>query len=139
IYDAASPLTVRSQDIGYEPGLSIYASGALSQLSGSVAGLSFVDRGNGTVAGGNGATATGADWLTLNADPTPRPGQNTTPVGASYPRQLEGFALGDYTLHNVRLYWVEGQTALVDFLADNSLPSALPSLYGMVALDFVRT
>ena len=139
VYDASAPLTYRSEDIGYEPGLAIYSSGAVSQISGSVAGLSFIDRSNGTVSVGNDSSSTGTDWLTIIADPTPRPGQTTTPVGPSYPRQLEGFAIGDYTLHNVRLSWVEGQTTTQDFLADSSLPAVPPSFYAILALDFVLT
>lgn len=139
IYDAASPLTANSGDIGYEPGLAIYASGALSQLGGSVAGHSFIDNGHGTVAVGNEASPLDSDWLTLNADPTPRPGEFTPPVGASYPRQLAGFSVGDYTLHNVRLFWVEAYQVGPDFLTGQDLPTTLPTFYGRLALDFVLT
>ena len=135
IYDAATPFTVNSQDIGYEAGRAIY-SGAVSQLSGSVNGLSFIDNGTGVAAVGNEVVAPyGLDWFSLNADPTPRLGENTTP--AEYAHQLSGFTVGDYKLDNVRLYWVEGYYGVPDYLSNNNLLPTVPSFNGFLALDFV--
>lgn len=135
IYDAATPFTVMSQAIGYEPGRAIY-SGAVSQLSGAVNGLSFIDNGTGVAAVGNEVvTPYGLDWFSLNADPTPRLGENTTP--AEYAHQLAGFTVGDYKLDNVRLYWVEGYYGVPDYLSNNNLLPTVPSFNGFLALDFV--
>lgn len=133
VYDAASPFTANSQDLGFEPGRALYT-GAVSQISGTVNGHDFVDSGVGTVAVGNEAVAPG-DWFSLNADPSPRVGENTTP--AEYARSLVGFTVGGYTLNNVRLYWVEGYSGAPDFLSNNDLLPAPPSFNGVLALDFV--
>lgn len=135
IYDAATPFTVMSQDIGYEPGRAIY-SNAVSQLQGTVNGRAFIDNGTGVATVGNEVVAPyGLDWFSLNADPTPRLGQNTTP--AEYAHQLSGFTVGDYKLDNVRLYWVEGYYGVPDYLSNNNLLPAAPSFNGFLALDFV--
>lgn len=134
-YDSATPFTVMSQAIGYEPGRAIY-SGAVSQLSGSVNGRSFIDNGTGVATVGNEVVAPyGLDWFSLNADPTPRLGENTTP--AEYAHQLAGFTVGDYKLDNVRLYWVEGYYGVPDYLSNNNLLPTVPSFNGFLALDFI--
>jgi hypothetical protein len=139
VYDAATPFTTYSQNIGYAAGGALY-SGAISQLTGtvnsSVSGLTFTD-GSGTISQGNEAAPPGLDWFTMNADATPRPGQNTTP--AEYARDLAGFTVGDYTLHNVRLYWLEGSLGATDFIASDALLPTPPSFNGVLALDFVLT
>jgi hypothetical protein len=139
VYDAATPFTTYSQNIGYAAGGALY-SGAISQLSGtvnsSVSGLTFTD-GSGTISQGNEAAPPGLDWFTMNADATPRPGQNTTP--AEYARDLAGFTVGAYTLHNVRLYWIEGSFGATDFIASDALLPTPPSFNGVLALDFVLT
>ncbi|MFZ5526047.1 MAG: PEP-CTERM sorting domain-containing protein [Pseudomonadota bacterium] len=139
VYDAATPFTTYSQNIGYAAGGALY-SGAISQLTGtvnsSVSGLTFTD-GSGTISQGNEAAPPGLDWFTMNADATPRPGQNTTP--AEYARDLAGFTVGAYTLHNVRLYWIEGSFGATDFIASDALLPTPPSFNGVLALDFVLT
>lgn len=140
IYDAETPFTTYTQNIGYEAGRAVY-SGAVSQLSGTVnstvGGLSFIDNGTGVATVGNEVPSLGRDSFSLNADPTPRLGENTTP--AEYAHQLAGFNVGDYTLHNVRLYWVEGYFAAPDFLSNDDLMPTPPTFYGVVALDFILT
>lgn len=139
VYDAATPFTTYSQNIGYAAGGALYA-GAFSQLSGtvngSVGGLSFTDD-SGTISQGNEAAPPGLDWFTMNADATPRPGQNTTP--ADYARDLQGFTVGNYTLHNVRLYWIEGYFGATDFISSDALLPTPPSFNGVLALDFILT
>jgi hypothetical protein len=56
-------------------------------------------------------------------------------------RNLSGFDVGGYTLVNVRLDWAEGYLApeeILDFLSDDSLPSAPPSFHGRLTFDFVN-
>ena len=140
IYDAATPFTTYSEDIGYEAGRAVY-SNAVSQLSGTVnstvAGLSFIDQGTGVATAGNEVPSLGRDWFSLNADPTPRVGQNTTP--AEYAHELAGFNVAGYTLHNVRLYWVEGYFGAPDFLSNDNLLPTPPTFSGVLALDFILT
>jgi len=81
------------------------------------------------------------DFLSLNADPG---------FGSSAtPRNIVGFTIGDYTLLNVRMFWVEGQQTpelIDDFLSPSvvpgdppPLPGTLPSFHGVLALDFIET
>ena len=137
-YDASAPFTVLSQDLGYDAGLAVHA-GALLGISGTVAGFSFSDTTGGAASVGNEVPAFGGDLLNLNADPSPRAGQNTTPTGPNFPRQLVGFEVGAYTLHNVRLYWAEAIPGTADFLSASTLPGTLPAFQGRLALDFIRT
>lgn len=146
-YDAATPLYGQSGDLGFEPGYAVYAtSGSLIQsfygFSGSIGGHQFSDIvGSTSIRNGyNGGFPTNAtlDIVSLNAEVTPKVGANTTP--SDYERQLNGFTVGDYTLHNVRLFWATGVAGTpVNFLNDSSLPGQLPTFQGRIAFDFVRT
>lgn len=135
-YNAESPLYGLSGALGYESGYAVYVGTNLSNLafhalSGSVAGHFFSD-----ILGSANVSNNLVDTLTLNADPT-------VPVGASTPSKdpypLSGFNLGAYTLTNVRLFWSSSLGQAGDFLSDSSLPQQLPTLTGVLALDFVRT
>lgn len=140
-YDPAGSLLGGSGALGFEPGYAIYAGSAsavqsLLGLQGQVGGHAFSDIVGAVSVGNDNPYRGGVDILTINADPTPKVGQNTVPT--DHPRQLQGFQLGGYTLSNVRLYWAES-SATGDFLASYALPGSLPAFKGTLALDFVRT
>jgi len=126
-YDSSAPA------VGSLPnGSAIYGIPAITGLTGIVAGRSFSDPGGPTVVGNDVGAMPGADFLQLLADPAIE--ANATP------RNLSGFATGGYTLANVRMFWIEGDTTpelIPDFLSSNAMPSALPSFHGRLALDFV--
>lgn len=135
IFDSAGTFYAKSGDLGFEPGYAIYSGPAgvvqsFYGLSGSVGGRQFSDI-VGSANVNNSTQISGNDILSLTSETTPKVGTNTPP--ADYPRQLIGFTLGDYTLSNVRLYWIG------NFLNDSSLPATLPASSGVLALDFVRT
>lgn len=110
---------------------------SFTDLAGSVDGHGFSDV-QGITAVANDSydappTLTDVDLLTLNADPA-------FGSSASSQSNIAGFAIGDYTLRNVRLFWLEGQSTpdpISDFLASNDLPGALPSFNGRMAFDFL--
>lgn len=141
MYDPAGSLLGGSGSLGFEPGYAIYAGNtaaiqSLLGLQGQVGGRVFSDVVGAVSVGNDNPFRSGVDILTINADPTPKVGQNTLPT--DYSRQLLGFQLGDYSLSNVRLYWVES-AASGDFLSSYALPGGLPAFQGTLALDFVRT
>lgn len=55
--------------------------------------------------------------------------------GAAY--NFSGFSIAGYIAVNLRMFWIEGQNGITDFLTDQSLPAALPSFGGVLAIDFV--
>ncbi|AOF84755.1 PEP-CTERM -sorting domain protein [Hydrogenophaga sp. RAC07] len=137
-FDSAAPFI---QDVG--TGLSYGGHNAttgnaasFSELSGSVSGLSFSDKRGVVIVGNDRSPAPGAvpvDSLALSADPS---------LTSTSPRNLVGFTIGDYTLVNVRLFWLEDQSVpdlITDFLDNEALPATLPTFDGRMALDFVRT
>jgi hypothetical protein len=111
---------------------------SITSLSGSVSGLSFFDVSGSTVLGNHiipafSSVTTPVDFLTLVADPS---------AGSPSPSNLTGFSIDGFTLVNVRLFWLEGQAVpevIPDFLNDNSLPGTLPSIHGMLSLDFAAS
>lgn len=132
VYDPAAPLTATAGD-----GSSVYGnfttpsggtSSSITTLSGSVQGLSFSDIRGRSVVGNElasvGATAGPVDFLTLNAELT-------------LFTNLVGFNIGSFTLVNVRMFWLETQLGITDFLPNQDLPAVLPSFQGRLALDFV--
>ncbi|CAH0352894.1 PEP-CTERM sorting domain-containing protein [Aquabacterium sp. CECT 9606] len=146
VYDQTVPLLGSSGDLGFEPGYSIYATPgspdqAFRTLTGSVGAYQFSDiAGSASIRNANTGvpSATMLDIISLTSDPTVKAGTNTTP--ADYDRQLQGFTLGNYTLHNVRLYWIGGVGGgAFNFLSDSALPAELPTFQGRLAFDFVRT
>jgi hypothetical protein len=79
-------------------------------------------------------TVTGqrVDILALDADP----------FGPGGIHNIVPFTLGDHTLWNVRMFWIEGQTnpaPVPDILSDQNLPEVLPSIQGRLVLDFIPT
>jgi len=98
--------------------------GGLVNLVGSVNGSSFSDPGGvAIVSDDRYAPPAARDMLQLNA-------------GALY---FSGFDAGGYTLVGVRIFWLEGENGISDFLTGENLPTALPRFEGRLALDFVST
>jgi hypothetical protein len=103
-------------------------------LSGTVGTYSFSDpRGNMGV--GNDkpiAPFPSADIVQIDADP----GNPAVPV-----HNISGFGLDGFSLYNVRMFWISGQTTpelIPDFLTNQDLPTVLPAFHGRLALDFVE-
>lgn len=135
-YNSAGSFFGASGALGFEPGYAIYFGDtpdtfSFGKLAGEVAGRAFADV-VGSVAVGNDIMGSPMDYLSLAADPTVAAGQQMP--SADRPRQLVGFTVGDYTLHNVRLYWGPNP-----FLTSYALPSQPPAFNGTLALDFIRT
>jgi hypothetical protein len=141
IYNKGAAYLGESDDTGFESGLSIYGGATADTASfyaiqGEVAGRAFSDIGGSVSVGNDAAGFGGYDFLSLVSDAPPRVGALTTP--SDIDRQLVGFTIGDYTLHNMRLMWLHpGQSG---FLNSNALPAELPTYpYYIISLDFVRT
>lgn len=132
-YDNAAPVYVQADDPNYAVYFGQAGALAFSGISGSVAGKSFSDI-YGSVNVGNDHPTLG-DSLTMTSD-LPALGNSSTVLPG--PRQLQGFTLGDYTLHNVRLSW-NSTFGHDNFLAGSALPGELPRFTGTLALDFVLT
>ena len=49
---------------------------------------------------------------------------------------LVGFDIGGYRLVNVRMFWIEGELGITDFLRRQDLPTLLPRFEGRIAFDF---
>lgn len=141
-YDAAGDYFGNSGALGFLPGYSIYGAPvggvqSFSHLNGAVGAHSFSDPRGSVVVANNNPFYYGTDYVQLSADTGIKANTNTYPT--NYPRQLAGFTLGQYTLIDVRLFWMTGIAGVTDFLNNSQLPSALPGLTGRLALDFVRT
>lgn len=132
-YDTAAPVYPQSDDPNYAVYFGQSGALAFSGISGSVGGKSFSDI-YGSVNVGNDHPVLG-DSLTMTSDLPAIDGSSTVLPG---PRQLQGFTLGDYALHNVRLFW-NSSAEHDNFLASNALPGELPDFAGTLALDFVLT
>lgn len=103
----------------------------LSGLSATVGGFSFTDI-SGLATVGNGTQPGGSDIFQLSFDP----------FGTGSTHNITPFAIGGYTLWNMRMFWIEGQMVpelVPDLFDDQSLPSAPPSIHGRLALDFKTT
>lgn len=112
VYDHETPFTRNPR-----PGLSMYI-GSISDFSGSVGTYSFSDDlGPGLV--GNEFVSGNRDILRLSAG-----------------LFLNGFAVDDFTLVDVRLLWLEGSLGVPDFLDNQSLPTEPPGYPGFVVLVF---
>lgn len=133
-YDSQAPFI---QDVGtglsyggHTPGPGKAAS--FSELFGAVAGMTFSDE-RGVAIVGNDRPPGLLDSLALSADPS---------LTSTSPHNLIGFTIGGFTLVNVRLFWLENQMVpglISDFLDDETLPAALPTFNGRLALDFIQT
>jgi hypothetical protein len=103
-------------------------------LTGSVAGYDFSDPlgrtfvGNELTSSFSSPITSPYDWISINADTSLWPGGT---------HNLTGFTVGGFKLVNVRMFWLEGQLGITDFLNDQNLPASLPVFQGRLALDFV--
>ncbi len=106
------------------PGSAIYA-GAILDITGSVGGMIFTDPFGFTVVGNDRfLPGGGTDFLSAAA-------------GIIFGTTFE---TSGYTLMNVRMFWIAGDTTPDDFLQSDLLPAALPvGLTGRVSLDFFLT
>jgi len=105
-------------------------SGSLHALSGTADGNSFSDVSGYTLVGNDVLTSGQyVDFLQLTFEPP-----LNTP-GGTY--NLTGFDIGGFSLVNVRMFWIEGQNGITDFLDDQTLPPVLPSFPGRLAFDFI--
>jgi hypothetical protein len=105
-------------------------SGSLHGLSGTADGNSFSDVSGYTLVGNDVLTSgQNVDFFQLTFEPP-----LNTP-GGTY--NLTGFDVGGYSLVNVRMFWIEGQNGIPDFLDSQALPPVLPTLPGRLAFDFV--
>ncbi len=115
---------------GASSGSTIYG-GSITDLEGSIGGNSFSDP-NGLIVVGDDKFAPfgGTDILLLAADPA---------IGTAPPAfiNFSGFDVDGFTLVNARLFWIEGQLGIGDFLTGEALPPMLPEFPGRLALDFV--
>lgn len=125
-YDAATMPTLTDPF-----GATVYG-GSVRNLSASVHGFALSDPAGATSVG-NGVsfppTLLNVDSLQLNWEP---------PLGLGV-HNLVGFTIGGFTLVNVRMFWIETQLGIPDFLDNQSLPAVLPEFQGRLALDFVPT
>lgn len=117
---------------GHNPNSGNLAS--FSDLLGEVSGMNFSDPRGVVIVGNDRPTATAnLDSLALSADPS---------LTSTSVHNFNGFTIGEYSLVNVRLFWLEGQEVpdlISDFLNNETLPAALPAFNGRLALDFIRT
>jgi hypothetical protein len=138
VYNNGGSLLGNSGALGADPGYTVYmgntpATISFGSLAGSVAGHNFSDPSGGVAVGNNVAFPPSVvDVVSLLADPSVPSGAVAIP---ERPRQIKGFTIGDYTLHNVRVVWA----APSFYLASDALPSQLPAFNGTLNLDFVRT
>jgi hypothetical protein len=119
IYENDTPLVVTDASTGN----SVYL--AWSQLSGTVNGNSFSSLRGAAIVGNDSFTSVNlanSDFCTLVS----------TTNG-----QLNGFTFNGLDLTGVRMFWIEGQNGIPDFLNNQDLPSILPpTIAGTLALDF---
>lgn len=118
-YDSATPATLIVPG-GVVAGATFYAA-SLANLSGLVGAYAFSDAVGGTVVGDDKfqgfMPATDFMQLSFQIDGT-------------------GFDISGFTLSAVRMFWIEGQLGITDYLSGQSLPGLLPGFQGRLALDF---
>jgi hypothetical protein len=123
-FDAASAAT------GTQANGSTLYNGSFTALSGTVQGWHFSDSAGYTLVGNDVALSPGAaptDIFQFGADPGLGNGTH----------DITGFSIPGYTLGNVRLFWIEAQNGIPDFLSNQELLAAPPGFAGRLALDFV--
>lgn len=99
---------------------------AVTLLTGSASGNAFTDP--------LGIVSVGDDKFSLVDPPVDFFGINWDPTGLN----ITGFSFAGMQLENVRIFWIEGQDGIGDFIDGQSLPSILPpTVSGRIALDFV--
>jgi hypothetical protein len=103
-----------------------------ANLVGSVGAWSFSDPIGRTIVGNNKFQGS-MDFLTLTADPNLNSGAPPSAFG------LDGFDVNGFSLINVRMFWLQGQLGIVDFLSNQDLPNPLPNFQGRLILEFTPT
>lgn len=145
-YNSAAPLAATNAD-----GSVRYGSAAVPSLSGLSAGIVGGSQGGQAFADPIGFTILGNDTFQM---PPPCQGCPLPPKSdifqlfadpsnaASGTHNIVPFIVGDYTLFNVRMFWIEGQSTpelIPDFLTGSDLLAAPPGMHGRLALDFVAS
>ena len=131
VYDRESAAT-GTLTAGLSVGSTIYG-GSVTGLAGSIGGNTFSDALGLVVVGDDKFIPFGgSDILIYAGDPA---------IGAAPPERynFSGFDIAGFTLSNARLFWIEGQLGIDDFLSGQDLPGVLPDFPGRLALDFVPT
>jgi hypothetical protein len=129
-YDSDTPATTIIPS-GPVAGSTLYLN-STANLVGSVGAWSFSDPIGRTIVGNNKFQGS-QDFLTLNADPNLGSGAPPSAFG------LDGFDVAGFSLINVRMFWLQGQLGIPDFLSNQDLPNPLPDFQGRLALDFTPT
>ena len=129
-YDSDTPATTIIPS-GTVAGSTLYLN-STANLVGSVGAWSFSDPIGRTIVGNNKFQGS-LDFLALNADPNINSGAPPSAFG------LDGFDVGGFSLINVRMFWIQGQLGITDFLSNQDLPNPLPEFQGRLALDFTPT
>ena len=129
-YDSDTPATTIIPS-GTVAGSTLYLN-STANLVGSVGAWSFSDPIGRTIVGNNKFQGS-LDFLALNADPNINSGAPPSAFG------LDGFDVGGFSLINVRMFWIQGQLGITDFLSNQDLPNPLPNFQGRLALDFTPT
>lgn len=102
---------------------------SVTSWAGAVQGHTFSDPRGYTAVGNNLPAQGGNDFLMLSAEPGLGTGTHN----------ISGFSIAGYTLVNVRLFWIQGQLGIGDFVDSDAMPATLPTFNGRLALDFVPT
>ena len=130
VYDSDTPATTIIPS-GPVAGSTLYLN-STANLVGSVGAWSFSDPIGRTIVGNN--TFQGSlDFLNLIADPNLDSGAPPSAFG------LDGFDVDGFSLINVRMFWIQGQLGITDFLSNQDLPNPLPDFQGRLAFDFTPT
>lgn len=149
-YDAAAPLSAVNADGSYRYGNGANGTaGSFSALAVTVAGgaigagFGMSDPVGFTVVGNNTFQVPAAcpgcplppktDIFQLLAEPS------VATVGT---HNVAAFSIGGFTLFNVRMFWIEGQSVpepIGGLFGNSNLPLAPPGMHGRLALDFVQT
>ena len=130
VYDSDTPPTTIIPG-GPVEGSTLYLN-STANLVGSVGTWSFSDPIGRTIVGNNKFQGS-LDFLNLRADPNINSGAPPEAFG------LDGFDVDEFSLINVRMFWIQGQLGIGDFLSNQDLPNPLPDFQGRLALDFTLT
>jgi len=134
VYDAQASRVAVNPD-----GSFLYASSfplsvtAISSFSATVGGFNFTDTAGTLQVGNNTFGTTASDVLQFSLEP---------PLTNPAPHNLTRFSIGNFTLANLRMFWIQGQQTpdlIPDYLSDQAMPASLPSFTGRLSLDFYFT
>jgi hypothetical protein len=137
-YDSAALFVQTTADgslyRGFTPSSVTGSPTSLSGLSGSVAGRAFSDVSGATLVGNDSFLPFGAstrvDIFQLLFDPS---------LSSTSVHNFTGFNIDGFSLIGVRMFWIEGQNLISDFLSTPDLLPAPPSFSGRLAFDFIQT